>query len=355
MSGRHRATGGIPWGWISALVAVAALGGAGYAFRHDIGDALGWGEPAPSAPVAGPSPSLSPEPSPSPSPSPVRGRLVIHGTGDVNLDPARIPTFRARGYRYAWTGLDNLFRKDDLTIINLECSASTLGAAVPKEFNFRCDTAALPIARRFGVEVANQANNHSGDYGKEALLDSRRNIRAAGIAPVGTGKDARQAAEPALFELNGWKVAVLGFGGVVPEPGWIADEDRAGMADGDDIRTMVRAVRRAKRQADLVLVSIHWGIELDTTPRSDDVRRARAMIDAGADAIFGHHSHRLNPMDRYRGRPIFWGLGNFVWPALSEAGATTAVARVVVQPDGRITGKLLPAHIEEHGHPVLRD
>lgn len=78
------------------------------------------------------------------------------------------------------------------------------------------------------------------------------------------------------------------------------------------------------------------------------------MIDAGADVIFGHHAHRLQPMDTYRGRPIFYGLGNFVWPNLSDEGSTTAVARVVVTPAGRISGRLLPAFITSPGHPVLR-
>ena len=78
------------------------------------------------------------------------------------------------------------------------------------------------------------------------------------------------------------------------------------------------------------------------------------MIEAGADAIFGHHSHRLQPMYTYQGRPIFYGLGNFVWPRLSIEGATTAVAQVVVRPDGTIEGKLLPAEIVSDGHPVLR-
>jgi poly-gamma-glutamate capsule biosynthesis protein CapA/YwtB (metallophosphatase superfamily) len=84
------------------------------------------------------------------------------------------------------------------------------------------------------------------------------------------------------------------------------------------------------------------------------VERARALIDAGADAIFGHHSHRLNPMDTYRGRPIFWSLGNFVWPDHSYEGAVTAVAEVRVSPAGKVAGRLLPAFIEDAGHPVLR-
>jgi poly-gamma-glutamate synthesis protein (capsule biosynthesis protein) len=336
------------------LLVIAALGGgAGYAFRAPLASLLGRSEERPRA-APSPTTSLPPSPSPSPSPSPERERLVVHGTGDVNLDPAYIPTFRSRGYRYAWTGLKGLFKRDDLTIINLECPASELGASLGKEFTFRCDPKALPIAKRFGVEVANQGNNHSGDLGKEALLDSRRNLKDAGIASVGTGKDHRQAAKPAILEIGGWTIAVVGFGGIVPEPGWIAAEDNPGMADGDDIPSMVRTVKRAAKAADLVFVSIHWGVELDLKPRPDDVERARAMIDAGADGIFGHHAHRLQPMERYKGRPIFWGLGNFVWPSRSAPSATTAVARIVVQPDGRVKGRLLPAYIEDHGHPVLR-
>jgi poly-gamma-glutamate synthesis protein (capsule biosynthesis protein) len=78
------------------------------------------------------------------------------------------------------------------------------------------------------------------------------------------------------------------------------------------------------------------------------------MIDAGADIIFGHHAHRLQPMEVYEGRPIFYGLGNFVWPSFSVEGSTTAVAEAVVRPDGTIRGRLLPAYIVSDGHPVLR-
>ena len=125
------------------------------------------------------------------------------------------------------------------------------------------------------------------------------------------------------------------------------------MANGDDIESMTAAVRAASAQADLVFVTIHWGMELDTRRRPDDVARAHAMIDAGADGIFGHHAHRLQPMDTYQGRPIAWGLGNFVWPTHSAAGSRTAVAQFVVEPDGSVAGCLLPAEITSPGHPEL--
>ncbi len=285
---------------------------------------------------------------------PPRERLVVSATGDVNLDPSYIPSLAERGYTYPWEGLQDIFHHDDLSIVNLECAVSDLGSPEPKQFTFRCDTDALAPMRDAGVDVANLGNNHSGDYGPEALVDSLTQVEAAGIAPVGVGADAKEAHQPAVFEINGWTVAVLGFGGVVPAPVWIATDDRPGMADGDTIETMVAAVQAADEIADLVLVTIHWGVELDTTPRPEDRERAEAMIAAGADAIFGHHAHRLQPLEIVDGVPVAWGLGNFVWPTLSTAGSRTAVAQVVFEPDGEVRACFVPTFIEQPGQPVLQ-
>jgi poly-gamma-glutamate capsule biosynthesis protein CapA/YwtB (metallophosphatase superfamily) len=325
------------------------------------GGAAAWtlqGDPIPTPPSASTSatpPASAPPTTPPPPTTPARGRLVIHGTGDVAVDPVYIPNFQTYGYDYAWSGLDGLFRRDDLTVINLECAISNLGSAVPKQFNFRCDPAAIPSMLQAGVEVANLGNNHGYDYGPDALVDSRQNLRRGGIAAVGAGKDQDQALQPALFEVNGWEIAVVGLDQVVdPYPEAVATEDKPGTAAGHDVDLMVRAIRAAAEQADIVIDTIHWGVELDTQPRAGQVEQAERFIDAGADVIFGHHSHRLQPMGRHRGRPIFWGLGNFVWPNHSVEGATTAVAEVVVSPAGKFKGRLIPAFIESAGHPVLR-
>lgn len=307
----------------------------------------------PSAPVTTGRPSPATE-APPDQPE-ARRRIVIHGVGDVNLDPTYIPALAAEGYAHAWSGLDGLFLTDDLTVINLECAVSDLGVPLDKLFTFRCDPDALPHAADAGVEVASLANNHGQDFGTDALLDSVTRVSGAGIHPVGVGANADEAGEPAVLEIGGWRIAVVGFGGVVPATSWIAADDRPGMRDGDDIPSMVAAVEEAAAVADIVVVTIHWGVELDTKPRADDVERARAMVAAGADVIFGHHSHRLNPLEFVDGRPVAWGLGNFVWPRFSVAGSTTAVARVVVEPDGRIGACLIPADIVSSGHPVLTE
>lgn len=284
---------------------------------------------------------------------PPKETLVIQGTGDVNLDPEYIPNLAANGYDWAWLGLEGVFVDDSLSVVNLECSPSDIGVAQPKKFVFRCPTEGLGSLRTAGIEVANMANNHGGDYGKDALVDGRANLIAAGVAPVGAGADVVEAGEPAIFEVNGWKVAVVGFGGVYPTTTWFATEDTPGMRNGDDIPSMVEAVEHAAELADIVVVTIHWGVELDTTPRPDDVERAEAMIEAGADVIFGHHAHRLQPLEMVNDSAVFWSLGNFVWPRLSTAGATTAVGRVVIHPDGTKEACLIPAFIETSGQPVL--
>ena len=279
---------------------------------------------------------------------------MVSATGDVNLDPSYVPELATEGYAHPWTGLQGLFIADDLTVVNLECAASDLGRPEPKDFTFRCDPAALDDMAAAGVEVVNLGNNHSGDYGKEALVDSVARVEANGMAAVGAGADFEQRPPPALFDVDGWTVAVVGFGGVYPTLDWFATEDRPGMADGDTIETMVAAVEAADAVADIVLVTIHWGVELDTAPRPEDRERAEALVAAGADAIFGHHAHRLQPMEMIDGVPVAWGLGNFVWPLNSPEGSVSAVAQVVFRPDGTMSACLLPVVIEQPGHPVLQ-
>jgi poly-gamma-glutamate synthesis protein (capsule biosynthesis protein) len=354
MPGRHRRRGGAARSLAALLALAAVLGLAGVFARAAI-------LPGSSPPVAvnrstptTPAPTLSfSAPSPS-AQTPYRSRLVLRGTGDVNLDSNFIPNFRTFGYGYAWSGLKRFFRRDDLTVVNLECPVSRLGSAVlTKDYNFRADPSALPPMRAAGVDVANLANNHAYDYGADALLDTRRNLAENNIAAVGAGQDKRQALAPALFTIKGWRIAVVGLDEVVDGAGSVAGVGHPGVAAGHDRGAMVGAVKAAAGEADIVIVAVHWGLELGTTPSPADVSLAHRLIQAGADVIFGSHSHRLQPMETYRGRPIFYSLGNFVWPNTTLEGSTTAIAEVTVTRAGTFTGRLVPAFIQASGHPVL--
>jgi hypothetical protein len=368
MTARHARRTKVPFG---ALLVVLALTIGAVAWATSLGDgdpvaaegATGQadgGSPPPVSPavlgdVGDTPPEAEPGASTSPTPAPEpKETIVIHGTGDVSLDPSYIPAFRSNGYGWAWSGLGGLFREDDLTIINHECPSTDIVDPIPKAFSFRCDPDALDDARRAGVEVASLANNHGFDQGPEGLLDSIRNMERADIVPLGAGASEEEADAPRYVEVKGWRIGLVGVGEVIDPDHQVAEGDEIGTAVGHDFPRALRAIREAEANADLVIVVIHWGVELDTQPRAYQVSEAQRMVAAGADAIFGHHSHRLQPMDVIDGRPVFYGLGNFVWPSFSVAGSTTAIARVVVRPNGAIEGRLLPAYIASNGHPVLR-
>ncbi|HET8526025.1 MAG TPA: CapA family protein [Actinomycetota bacterium] len=350
MRSRHARHRRIPFGLLLIAFGIAVGVAAYLVDRADEGSAR-----PPTTPEARVSPevrSAGTTGSASPSPEP-KGRLLIHGTGDVSLDPSYIPAFQTNGYGWAWSGLHGLFERDDLTIINSECPSTDVVASLDKTFVFRCDPGALDEAREGGVDVANLANNHAFDQGPQGLLDSIRNLKRAGIVPIGAGTSQEKADAPAYIEVKGWTVAVVGVGEVTDPDSQVAVGDEIGTSVGHDFPRALAAIREAEANADLVIVVIHWGVELDTQPREYQVDEAHRMIEAGADMIFGSHAHRLQPMDTYEGKPIFYGLGNFVWPRFSAEGSTTAVAEAVVRPDGEIVGRLLPATIVSDGHPVL--
>jgi len=363
VTAKHRRRAGRPiafWAVVAflvALTAAAAIARGGWTDGGgDVAGGVGGSTPhasAPSTTASGVDSPGVPATATVPPGQHHRGTLVIHGTGDVSLDPSYLPVFASKGYGWAWSGLGGLFERDDLTVVNLECPATTVVEPVTKEFDFRCDPAALPAAASAGVDVANQSNNHAYDQGADGLLDSIRRIRAADIVPVGAGANRDAALRAAIFHLRGWSVAVLGIDEVVDPPEEVAGPDTPGTAAGHDFSLALEAVRRAAARADLVVVMIHWGVELDTSPRAYQVDEAHRLIDAGADVIFGGHSHRLQPMATYRGRPVFYSLGNFVWPHLSAEGSATAIAEVTVRPDGSIHGRLLPVTIVSDGHPEL--
>ena len=298
-----------------------------------------------------------------------RARLVIHAAGDVNLDPGFTPTLAAGDYGLPWSGMEGLFLRDDLTIVNLECDPSERGTLLStKPFSFRCPPAALLPMHLAGIDVVSLGNNHSGDYGTAGLLDGRDNTAAAGLNPVGAGESLAAANQAALLQVEGWTIAVLGFSaasGIAYDwpytaedyanlrSRWYATASGPGVAPAT-VANMTAAVAAVREQADLVVVMLHQGVDNETgLPFPNEVERAHALIDAGADVVFAHHHHRLLPLETYRNRPIFYGLGNFVWPRTEPIRDITAVAEVVVSPDGTLTARLIPAIILTSGRPVL--
>ena len=202
----------------------------------------------------------------------------------------------------------------DLFVVNLECCISDRGQRWPepsKPFFFRAPPAAAEVLAQAGVDCVTLANNHALDYGAQALLDTLEHLSAVEIACVGAGPDVASARAPRVLSAGGLRIAVLGLaddpaqyaaGPATPGIAW-ADLRR------DDLGGWpADAVLAAARDADVVLVSPHWGPNMTVAPQPYVRRAARALLAAGATLVAGHSAHVVHGVVPR----VLYDLGDFV-------------------------------------------
>jgi Bacterial capsule synthesis protein PGA_cap len=276
----------------------------------------------------------------------VRARpVLLAAVGDVNLGDGPGELIAACGPRYPWTGTANVLRSADLAFGNLECAVSTRGAPVPKQFNFRGNPAALGAMAGFaGFDVLNLANNHTGDYGTQALLDTVSNVRRFGMKAVGAGGSLASAAEPRVIERLGLRIAFVGFSNILPAE-FYAGPNKAGTQPATP-ELIAGGVGRARRRADIVVATFHWGVERSTVEDLRQVAFAQTALAAGAHAVIGAHPHVLQPIRRVGPRRLVaYSLGNFVFGATSPGTTRTGILRVKLSARGVEGYRLQPATI----------
>jgi poly-gamma-glutamate synthesis protein (capsule biosynthesis protein) len=284
-------------------------------------------------------------------------------------------------------------RQSEAVVANLEVPLSRRGVAVPKTVNLRADPAVIDDVRALGIDAVTLANNHMMDYGAAAMLDTVAACDDAGLLRCGAGEDLDAALAPAWLEVAGARVALLsvsctlpiesdagvGRPGIAPlrvrfafeadvnllaeQPGtmplvrsWAVEADR------DRVGTAIADCRR--RGADAVVVAIHWGVpSYWLSPYQGMLAEyqqplAQALIAAGADAVCGHHAHQLHPVEVFRGKPIFYSLGNFVFEQPGRFGTA------VMDPDSVIARltfgdrpgcDLVPLRLNDDGVPRLAE
>lgn len=236
---------------------------------------------------------------------------------------------------------------------NLECAVSVRGAPVAKQYRFRGRPSSLQTAARVaGLDVVNLANNHVGDYGTLALRDTIANARRYGLAVSGAGYTLGAALAPGIVTRLGLRIAVVGFSNILPYE-FAATAGRPGVAWATRAHVL-QAVRAAKRRADVVVATFHWGIEKDRVENADQRALAQAAFDAGAAAVIGAHPHVLQPMRPAGARRfVAYSLGNFVFGAASAATTSTGILTLSLSARGVEGHRFRPARIVA-GRPILR-
>ena len=256
--------------------------------------------------------------------------IVIYAVGDVG--PNR------QGPQSMFRQVSGILKQGDIGFCQLETNLSMRGTPLPQA---RLPMRAHPNCARAlsdcGFEVVSFASNHCMDFGQEAFFDTLHAIRANGMEPIGVGKNIAEARSPAILERNGTRIAFLAYNSILPFGYW-AENDRPGCAPmrawtiyeqvepdqpgslcrthtfphRDDLQAMANDIEKAKSNADIVILSMHWGIHFVRAQLADYQREtARRVIDCGADLVLGHHPHILKGVEVYKGKAIFYSLGNF--------------------------------------------
>ncbi len=221
-----------------------------------------------------------------------------------------------------WGDTLAVLRSADALFINLECVLSDRGAPWPqKPFTFRSDAKNVAVLTAARVTATSLANNHSLDYGPEALLDCLAGLRAHAILPAGAGPSMDAAQAPAVATVGEVRVAFVAFTDDVPA--WEAGAAAPGVfhvplsatplqVDDPRFGTLLRIIESARAQSDLVIVSAHWGPNWGAVPLAEHTRAAYLFIDRGADVVFGHSPHIVRGVEIYRQRAILYSCGDYV-------------------------------------------
>lgn len=239
-------------------------------------------------------PSMAPVPALETLP-PEPTRILITAAGDCTLggevksgiDKRFAKCAEENGLNYFLANVCDIFAADDFTIVNLEGPLTTATKRASKTYVMRGNPSYARILSGSSVEIANLANNHTYDFGELGYADTLSALETAGVAV--SGNDILYIAEK-----EGHHIGFVGF------ERWNHSAEDA-----------IDGVKTAREQCDLVIASVHWGQEYHYEPESAQTKLGRALIDAGADLVIGHHPHVVQGMEQYNGKYIIYSLGNF--------------------------------------------
>jgi len=236
-------------------------------------------------------------------------RLSFIGGGDLMLGGRAREAVREFGMDYPLAAVRPLLALSPIVMANLEGPFAADAQRVDRQFSYRVKPRLAAALQHAGINVVALANNHLMDCDRAGVTETIDTLRGVGVSVVGAGANEIAAHEPVIMDSRGLRVGMLAYywnrrcAATSALPGGAMDPPDALEAD----------IRSLRARADRVVVTFHWGIPYDRTPSEEDRAKARFAVDCGADAVLGHHPHVLQPFEIYRGRPIFYSVGNFAF------------------------------------------
>jgi poly-gamma-glutamate synthesis protein (capsule biosynthesis protein) len=230
-----------------------------------------------------------------------------------------------------------ILKKSDIVFANLEGTASDKGKDLGNLYSFRMDPEVIPALRGAGISILSVANNHVGDWGRSAYIDTLSRLEENEIEYTGGGNLAK-AENPTIIEKHGVKIGFLGFSDVGPNSLEVT-EDSVGLLLANN-PNFDAIVRNAAKQVDHLVVSFHWGEEYKTKHNARQEALAHRAVDAGAKIVIGHHPHVVQDTEVYKNAFIAYSLGNFIFDQkFSEATMQGMLLEIELNKDGSMTTK----------------
>jgi poly-gamma-glutamate synthesis protein (capsule biosynthesis protein) len=285
--------------------------------------------------------------------------VEIVAVGDILLDRGVEKKIEEFGIDYPFRNVKNILSDADIAFGNLENPISNKCRMVEKKYSFQVKPKYTKILNNAGLDIFSLANNHSHDCGPVGLTQTFNNLQKENLLWVGAGRNQTEAESPVFVEKNGIKIAFLAFSSipVSTENNFPSSISRA------EPKIITRSVSSARKNADVVIVSIHWGSENATHPNSSQINLADVAIRSGADAVLGHHPHVLQELKVIKGskieRPaiVAYSLGNFVFDSpvrLNKRLGESFILKLRFGKNGLIGQEIIPVLIENY-RPVIAD
>lgn len=280
--------------------------------------------------------------------------LTLHFVGDMLLDRGVRVAIRRWGLPHLLSTVAPILRSGDAAIGNLECPLTLHPAPLAKKYIFRGDPEAARVLRVSGFTHLSLANNHSHDQGRDGILATMDALREQGILPIGAGTSQVDACQPTLYTVRGRTIAVFATVDLLLEQ-WMYRDSLPGpcQSPARDLASAIRAWKKDHPDHVIILFP-HWGREAITEPSPELLQAARACVDAGADAVLGHHPHVVSGIEWYRRRPIMFSLGNFLFDRYHPPFDLTVIVTLRISPSSPPSVELHPLRITREGPRPLR-
>lgn len=238
-------------------------------------------------------------------------RFSILFVGDILLANEAEQHIHQKGLEYPFWKIKQELLKYDFIFANMESPITKRGVPVTdKPYVFRVKPDDAVCLRDLKIDAVSIANNHLMDYNAEGMEDTIDTLDTLNIRHTGGGKNLTEARRPAILEYGDTNIIILAYCNRPPED-YYATDTKPGIAPLD-LALIREDIESYKLPNNIVVVSLHWGIEQTHEPQRSQVAEAHAIIDAGADAIIGHHPHWPQGIELYRGKPVIYSLGNFI-------------------------------------------